>query len=164
MDSFLGVNMKVKFKKVRANAQLPQYLTKGSVGVDLCACIPGMGKYLAPGQIMEISTGIAVELPETYELQIRSRSGLARRGVTVINSPGTIDSDYRGEIKVLLYNGSGQTFNLNPGDRIAQMVLARTLRIEWEEAEELSETERGEKGVGSSGIASTVERPSDGKA
>lgn len=144
--------MKIKFKRVNKNAILPTYVSRGSVGADIFACVPGLGVHIAPGNLAIIPTGIIAEVPDTYELQIRSRSGLALRGVCVANSPGTIDSDFRGEIKILLQNLGQDNFSVYPGDRIAQMVLNRVARIEWLDSEELTQTERGEKGFGSTGL------------
>ena len=107
---------------------------------------------LKSGCIAAIDTGLYLEIPEGYEVQVRSRSGLAlKNGIIVLNSPGTIDSDYRGEIKVILVNLSSQDYVLNPGERIAQMVIARFERIEWESVEVLSDTERGAGGFGHTG-------------
>ena len=107
---------------------------------------------IQPGHREIISTGLFLELPEGYEAQIRPRSGLAfKHGVTVLNSPGTIDADYRGEIKVLLINHGQEAFEINDGERIAQMVIAEYTSIQWEETTQLNDTERGEGGYGSSG-------------
>ena len=106
----------------------------------------------APGKVTLIPTGLFLELPAGYEAQIRPRSGLAfKHGVTVLNSPGTIDADYRGEIKIILANLSNEPFTVNPGERIAQMVIARHEQVEWEETDALDETERGAGGFGSTG-------------
>lgn len=131
---------------------LPAYQTEMSAGADLCANIPGT-VIIEPLQRELIPTGLHIELPENYEAQIRPRSGLAfKHGITVLNSPGTIDADYRGEIKVLLVNLSGHAFTLNPGDRIAQMVIARCEKAEWLSETELNETQRGEGGYGHTGV------------
>ena len=130
---------------------LPAYQTKLSAGLDLTADImePIL---LKPLERKLIGTGLYIELPEGFEAQIRPRSGLAfKHGVTVLNSPGTIDADYRGEIKVLLVNNSDSTFTVQDGERIAQMVIARYEQIEWSPQEALSETERGSGGYGSTG-------------
>ena len=142
--------MRVLFKKTSINAKLPDYLTTGSVGADIYASLPGMGLSIAPGETKLVSTGLKVEIPEGYEIQIRSRSGLANAGVVVLNSPGTIDSDYRGEIKVMLHNFSNRGMMFNNGDRVAQMVLAKVSKIEWEEGD-LESTVRNESGFGSTG-------------
>jgi dUTP pyrophosphatase len=121
--------------------------------MDLRANVGLTGVSIAPGDRALIPTGLHIELPAGYEAQIRPRSGLAlKQGVTVLNSPGTIDADYRGEIKVLLYNAGYTTIHINYSDRIAQMVVARHERVEWQEAEVLTDTERGAGGYGSTGV------------
>lgn len=130
---------------------LPQYATALSAGMDLKANIE---EPVTLGMLERamVPTGLFIELPEGYEAQIRPRSGLAaKHGISVTNSPGTIDADYRGEIKVLLVNLSKEPFTINPGERIAQMVIARHEKVEWEEVEVLDETERGAGGFGSTG-------------
>lgn len=130
---------------------LPAYQTKLSAGLDLIAAITEP-VLLKPLERKLIGTGLYIELPEGFEAQIRPRSGLAfKHGVTVLNSPGTIDADYRGEIKVLLVNNSDSTFTVQDGERIAQMVIARYEQIKWNPQEALSETERGCGGYGSTG-------------
>ena len=129
----------------------PAYATELSAGMDLKACIAEPIEMESLQRVL-IPTGIYIELPAGFEAQIRPRSGLAaKHGITVTNSPGTIDADYRGEIKVSLVNVSRDRFVLNPGERIAQMVIARYEKIEWEDVEVLSETQRGEGGFGSTG-------------
>ena len=109
---------------------------------------------LKPLQRAMIPTGLYLEIPAGFEVQVRPRSGLAaKKGITVLNAPGTIDADYRGEIKVILVNLSNEAFTINPGERIAQMVVAKYEKVEWQEVETLSETERGEGGFGSTGRA-----------
>jgi dUTP pyrophosphatase len=136
----------------KSNNPLPEYQTPLSAGLDLRADIEEAIS-IAPLERCLIPTGLFIELPEGYEAQIRPRSGLAyKHGITVLNSPGTVDADYRGEIKVLLVNISNQTFQLTPGERIAQMVVARHEQIQWQTAEALSETERGAGGYGSTGM------------
>ena len=130
---------------------LPAYQTPLSAGLDLRADLSAPIT-LAPLQRELISTGLFIELPEGYEAQIRPRSGLAfKHGLTVLNSPGTIDADYRGEIKVLLVNLSNEAFVVNDGERVAQMVVAKHEQIVWASADQLSETERGAGGYGSTG-------------
>ncbi|MDN4164683.1 dUTP diphosphatase [Cytophagales bacterium LB-30] len=130
---------------------LPAYQTPLSAGLDLRADLSAPIT-LAPLQRELISTGLFIELPEGYEAQIRPRSGLAfKHGLTVLNSPGTIDADYRGEIKVLLVNLSNEPFVVNDGERVAQMVVAKHEQIVWASADQLSETERGAGGYGSTG-------------
>lgn len=128
---------------------LPAYETTGSAGLDLRATAD---LTLKPGERSLVPTGIAIALPPGYEAQVRPRSGLAvNHGVTVLNSPGTIDSDYRGEVKVPMINHGDQDFAIKRGDRIAQMVIAAVSRIEWESVVELNATARGAGGFGSSG-------------
>ena len=142
--------MKCKIVNTSANP-MPSYATEMSAGMDLRANLDAPVA-LAPMQRMLIPTGIFIELPKGYEAQVRPRSGLAvKSGITVINSPGTIDADYRGEVKVGLINLSNVPFTICPGDRIAQMVVAHHETVEWEAADELSETERSSGGFGSTG-------------
>ena len=130
---------------------LPEYQTAYSAGLDLRADLENP-ILLAPLERKLIGTGLFMELPEGYEAQIRPRSGLAyKHGITVLNSPGTIDADYRGEIKVLLVNLSQEPFSVQDGERIAQMVIARHEQINWEESLDLTQTERGAGGYGSTG-------------
>ena len=142
----------VKVKRLKPEAVLPTYQTPGAAAMDLVACLPLGGKItLWPGQPAElVPTGIAIELPEGYEAQVRPRSGLSLNGITVANSPGTVDEDYRGEVKVIMRN-HGATHVIHHGDRIAQLVIARVRQAEMVEVEELSTTKRGEGGFGSTG-------------
>lgn len=131
---------------------LPAYATALSAGMDVRAAVEEPIT-IAPGERALIPTGLRVELPAGYELQIRPRSGLAfRSGITVLNSPGTIDADYRGEIGVILINHSNEAFTINRGDRVCQMVLAKYEQIEWIATTSLEESERGEGGFGHSGV------------
>ncbi len=142
--------MRVKIVN-RSEFQLPAYATELSAGMDLKANIVEPVTIGTLERAM-VPTGLFMELPEGYEAQIRPRSGLAAKfGVTVANAPGTIDADYRGEIKVILVNLSKEPFTINPGERIAQMVIAKYEKIEWEPVEELSDSERGAGGFGSTG-------------
>jgi dUTP pyrophosphatase len=141
----------LRVKKKEAGVPLPKYETSGSAGMDIRAfiaselTIPPMGR-------AKIPTGLFMEIPEGYEAQIRPRSGLASKwGITVLNSPGTIDSDYRGELEVILINLGSESFAIKNGDRIAQMVISPVVRASVLEAELLSETERGTGGFGSTG-------------
>lgn len=128
---------------------LPEYATPASAGVDLRA---SEARVIPPGGLALVPTGLRIALPEGYEAQVRPRSGLAlKHGVTLPNSPGTIDADYRGEIGVILMNLGQEPFVVEPGDRIAQMVVAPVARVAWSEAEALDATERGEGGFGSTG-------------
>ena len=146
--------IKVKFQRLaHANdLALPSYATKGAVGMDIAAAID-RPKCLQPGTIMAIPTGFAIELPAGYEAQIRPRSGLAlKHGVTIANAPGTIDSDYRGEIAVILLNNGSKAFTITRGMRVAQMVLAAVTIITPVEVDDLDETKRSTGGFGSTGL------------
>lgn len=130
---------------------LPAYQTPGSAGCDLRAAVEGT-LVLEPGGWAAVPTGLAIALPEGHEAQVRPRSGLAvRHGVTVLNAPGTIDADYRGEIKVPLINHGIEPFAISRGDRIAQIVIAPVVQVEWEPSDDLGETARGAAGFGSTG-------------
>lgn len=131
--------------------QLPDYATELSAGMDLRASL-GEPLELLPMQRMMVPTGLFIELPQGFEAQVRPRSGLAaKNGITVLNTPGTIDSDYRGEIKVILINLSAEKFVINPGERIAQMIIAPFTRVEWQQTDLLNETDRGAGGFGHTG-------------
>lgn len=147
----MGARPVLKFKRLRATAVIPQYMTAGAAGLDLTSAeetaIP-----LAPGARGGVPTGLAMAIPVGFEGQVRPRSGLAsRHGVTVVNAPGTIDSDYRGEIVVWLVNMGTAPFVVEPGARIAQLVIAPVVQVQLEELTELSETTRGTGGFGSTG-------------
>lgn len=132
---------------------LPAYATPGSAGMDVCAAVVSP-TVIRPGETVLIPTGFSIELVPGLEAQIRPRSGLAiKQSIGIMNSPGTIDSDYRGEVKIIMTNFGKNEFTVNRGDRIAQMVIARYERIEWAESASLSETERGTGGFGSTGVA-----------
>lgn len=136
----------------RSRFELPQYATVHSAGLDLRANLD-TPVTLKPLERSLVPTGLFIELPEGFEAQIRPRSGLAaKHGISLVNTPGTIDPDYRGEIKVILVNLSDVPFTLEPGERIAQMVIARFEHISWNEVEMLSETARGEGGFGHTGV------------
>lgn len=132
---------------------LPHYATDHSAGMDLRAAVPaGEPIVLAPGARELVPTGLQIALPTGFEGQVRPRSGLAvRHGVTVLNSPGTIDADYRGEVKVILINHGSEPFTIERGERIAQLVVARHVAVEWQASEDLAETERGAGGFGHTG-------------
>ncbi|MBQ5416938.1 MAG: dUTP diphosphatase [Bacteroidales bacterium] len=135
----------------KSGRELPQYATESSAGVDLRAAIT-QPIVLEPLQRAMVPTGLYMEIPKGYEGQVRPRSGLAaKHGVTVLNTPGTIDADYRGEIRVILVNLSSQAFEIQPGERIAQMVFAKHETAQWEEVTALEESARGEGGFGSTG-------------
>lgn len=143
--------MKVKIIN-RSHHALPQYATEQSAGVDLRANLESPIE-LRPMERRLISTGLFISLPKGFEAQVRPRSGLAlKRGITVLNTPGTIDADYRGEIGVILINLSTEPFIIEDGERIAQMIIARHEQAEWEQVEVLDETERGAGGFGHSGV------------
>ena len=133
--------------------QLPAYETAGSAGMDVRAAVPeGEPMVLAPGERAMVPTGLSVAIPQGYEIQVRPRSGLAaKHGLTCLNTPGTIDSDYRGEIKVILVNLGQEAFTIQRGERIAQLVLAPVTRLAWQSVDRLDETERGAGGFGSTG-------------
>ncbi|MDB5109195.1 MAG: dUTP diphosphatase [Mucilaginibacter sp.] len=136
----------------RSKNNLPAYETAHAAGMDLRADLESVVT-LKPMERKLVPTGLHIELPEGFEAQIRPRSGLAfKHGIGIVNSPGTIDADYRGEIKVLLINFSDQVFEINTGDRIAQMVVARHEKIDWQEVEVLNETLRGTGGYGHTGV------------
>ena len=136
----------------RSVNSLPGYETKSSAGMDLRANLE-QSISLKPMERVLVPTGLFIELPEGYEAQIRPRSGLALKyGISILNSPGTIDADYRGEIKILLVNFSSQDFEINNGDRIAQMIVASYEQVQWEEVELLTETVRGAGGYGHTGL------------
>lgn len=142
----------IKFKRLKdgEGLPLPTYQTAGAAGMDICSAVTC---FIPAGDKRVISTGFAVAIPEGWELQVRPRSGLAaKQMVTVGNSPGTIDSDYRGEICVILFNHGKTLFNVKRGDRIAQLVPKQTPRLEVVEVDELDDTERGSGGFGSTGL------------
>ncbi|MEL0185858.1 MAG: dUTP diphosphatase [Flavobacteriaceae bacterium] len=142
--------MKVKIIN-KSNNPTPSYETSLSAGMDLRAYIEGQIT-LNPGERKLIKTGLHIELPEGYEAQVRPRSGLAfKKGITVLNSPGTIDADYRGDIGVILINHSNEEFAVNSGDRIAQLVISKFEKVDWETSDEINSTSRGDSGFGSTG-------------
>lgn len=138
----------------RVDISLPTYATEGSAGMDICAAVEEDVE-IQPGDTVLIPTGFIIELPQGYEAQVRPRSGLAiKHSIGILNSPGTIDSDYRGEVKVILTNFGTKPYSIRRGDRIAQMIVAKYERILWNEATSLAESVRGEGGFGHTGIAS----------
>lgn len=143
--------LRIQIKRVRPNdapLALPAYMTEGSAGMDLCADVDTELR-LAPMERSLIPTGVAIALPQGFEAQIRPRSGLAlKQGLTLLNSPGTIDSDYRGEIQVIAINFGKETIVIQRGQRIAQMVIQRIIRAEWQEVEELPSSKRQQGGFG----------------
>ena len=143
--------IKVLVKKLNPKVELPKYKTEGSSGMDLKALIENP-IIIKPQSYVLIPTGLSIAIPEDTEIQIRPRSGLAAKSsISVLNTPGTIDSDYRGEIKIILFNHGKEEFTVNNNDRIAQMVLMPVLKAEFEEIEELPKTVRGSGGFGSTG-------------
>ena len=143
--------VKILIKKLNPDVQLPTYKTPGASGMDLMAFIDNPIK-LAPNSSCLVPTGLSVAFSEDYEIQIRPRSGLAAKSsITVLNTPGTIDSDYRGEIKIILFNHGNEEFTINNKDRVAQMVLMPVIKMELEVTDNLPNTIRGEGGFGSTG-------------
>ena len=143
--------VKVLIKKLNSKVKLPEYKTSGSSGMDLMAFIENPIK-ISPNTLKIIPTGLSLAIPEDLEIQIRPRSGLAvKSSVSVLNTPGTIDSDYRGELKIILFNHGNKDFIINNNDRIAQMVLTPVIKMEFEEVDQLPKTIRGSGGFGSTG-------------
>ena len=143
--------IKVIIKKLDSSVQLPTYKTDGASGMDLMAHIEKPIN-LEPGKSCLVPTGLSVAFPKEYEIQIRPRSGLAaKNNISVLNTPGTIDSDYRGELKIILFNHGSKNFIINNNDRVAQMILTPVIKMELEETDELPESVRGEGGFGSTG-------------
>lgn len=147
--------MNISIKRINeefASIPLPQYATEGSAGMDVYATVD-KNVEIAPGAIAMVPTNLSIALPKGYECQVRSRSGLAaKNGIFALNAPGTIDSDYRGEIKVILANFGKEPFVIQTGDRIAQLVIAQYESINWNEVDSLDETTRGDGGFGSTGV------------
>ena len=142
----------ILIKRLSKNVSLPKYETSGSSGLDLAANIENSIK-IEPGKISIIPTGISLAIPKNHEIQIRPRSGLAvKNQISVLNSPGTVDADYRGEIKVILINLSSKTFTVENGARIAQMVVCPVIKAKLKEVEDLDNTSRGSDGFGSTGL------------
>lgn len=145
------VNVPVKMLENATDLPLPKYATEDSAGMDLYAAIDAPIE-LAPLERKLIPTGLALALPAGYEAQVRPRSGLAlKKGISIVNAPGTVDADYRGEVGVILINMSNEPFTIERGERIAQMVIAPYTRISWNQMEELPTSDRGEGGFGSTG-------------
>jgi dUTP pyrophosphatase len=141
-----------RLSSLSGDLPLPSYATEGSAGMDVCAAVDSE-MILHAGETALVPTGLAIELPAGFEAQIRPRSGLAaKHQIGILNSPGTIDSDYRGEIKVILTNFGEHDFVIHHGDRIAQMVIAQYTKVEWQETASLENTKRGSGGFGHSGI------------
>jgi len=150
MDEGIGMEILVVAEE---GALLPRFATANAAGADLCAFLPNGSVVLEPKRFALIPTGLVMEIPVGYESQVRPRSGLAAKfGVTVLNAPGTIDSDYRGEVKIILINHGDKSFVINHGDRIAQLVISATLSCSFIPTDSISSTERGERGFGSTGV------------
>lgn len=153
MEDFLennSVNIKIVAEE---GAIIPEYKSVGAAGCDVCAFL-SEPFVLEPGEYAAIPTGLSMEIPVGFEVQVRPRSGLAaKNGITVLNSPGTIDSDYRGEVKIILINHGNSPFAINNGDRIAQLVVASVSSAIFVEVDSLSETDRGQGGFGSTGVS-----------
>jgi len=149
----VSASVKVELKRLEhgADLPLPAYATDGAAGMDV---VSAEDVTIEPGARHAVATGLSMAIPQGYEIQVRPRSGLAfKHGITVPNTPGTIDSDYRGELKVLLINHGAQAFEIARGDRVAQLVLAPVVQAAWDEVDELDATARGEGGFGSTGGA-----------
>lgn len=143
--------VKVLVKKLNSKVKIPEYKTTGSSGMDLMAFIDKEIR-ISPNSLKIIPTGLSIAIPEDLEIQIRPRSGLAAKSmISVLNTPGTIDSDYRGELKIILFNHGNEDFIVNNGDRVAQIVLAPVIKMDLEEVDELPKTVRGGGGFGSTG-------------
>ncbi len=153
----MGEGLRVRILRInpdRTDIPLPAYSTEGSAGMDICADVDA-DITLLPGETKLIPTGFIIELPPGHEAQVRPRSGLAiKHGLGILNSPGTIDSDYRGEVKIILTNFGKNPYTIHRGDRIAQMIVSNYERVRWEEARSLKDSSRGEGGFGHTGIAS----------
>ncbi len=144
----------VELMRVHPEAVVPEYKTELAAGMDLCACIEQV-LHLEPGQRALVNTGIAFALPQGFEAQIRPRSGLAlKHGISLVNSPGTVDADYRGEIKIILINHGNVCVEIQNGDRIAQVVVAPVTRVDWHQVSELGTTVRNDNGFGHTGVRS----------
>jgi len=149
------MKIKLKIVKLRSEVITPKYMTKGAAGFDVAAfwedsCV---SKILKAGDMLIVPTGLKLELPLGYEAQVRPRSGLAfNHGITIVNSPGTIDSDFRGEVKIALINLGKKDFEIKTGERIAQIIVSKIEQLEIEEVQSLSQTDRGEGGFGSTGL------------
>jgi len=150
-----GISIRIRREPGCGDLPLPSYQTAGASGMDLCAAVEGEVT-LPPGGWKLVSAGIRVSVPEGHEAQVRPRSGLAfKHGIGVLNAPGTVDSDYRGVVSVILFNFGKEPFLIRRGDRIAQMVITKFVKAEWIESDELDDTERKSGGFGSTGVESS---------
>jgi dUTP pyrophosphatase len=143
--------IKIKFVRENKDIKIPVYAHPTDSGCDVCA---KENWEIAPGKVSKVPTGLYFEIPEGYEIQVRSRSGLSLKDITVHNAPGTIDSPWRGQCEIILKNDTSETFYIKSGDRIAQLVLQQVPKIVWEEVDSLSDSDRGTNGFGSTGIGS----------
>jgi dUTP pyrophosphatase len=151
-----GISIRIRREPGCGDLPLPSYQTAGASGMDLAAAVEET-LTIRPGEWKLVSAGIRISIPEGYEAQVRPRSGLAfRHGIGVLNGPGTVDSDYRGVVSVILFNFGKEPFTVRRGDRIAQMVIQKVVKAEWIESVELDETERKSGGFGSTGIGSSA--------
>lgn len=151
--SAMKEDIQIHIKKLREGAQIPAYMTEHAAGMDIHA-LPDTPVCLEPGERALVPTGLAVAIPHGFEIQVRPRSGLAlKQGIALVNSPGTIDADYRGEIGVILINHGNESFTVNPGDRIAQLIVAPVTRGRFVEVAELNTTARGAGGFGHTGVS-----------
>lgn len=151
-DQFIARILRID--PTKQDIPVPSYATEGSAGMDICAAVEGDVE-IQPDETVLIPTGFIIELPQGHEAQIRPRSGLAiKHNIGILNSPGTIDSDYRGEVKIILTNFGKKPYIIHRGDRIAQMIVSRYERVQWKESSSLAESVRGEGGFGHTGIAS----------
>ena len=156
--------VKVKVKKLADYAIIPAYATEGAAGVDLFAFISNPNKLdqcksstvLDPGRMISLGTGLVFDIPQGYEMQIRSRSGMAIKGLVVRNQPGTVDSDYRGEVRILIFNSSQKPITIEEGMRVAQGVIAPVIQVEFEDVDAVTETDRGADGFGSTGEGTEI--------
>jgi dUTP pyrophosphatase len=153
MDEMLAVKI-LRIDSQQTDIPLPAYATEGSAGMDVCAAVND-DLIIQPGETVLVPTGFIIELPKGHEAQVRPRSGLAiKHSIGIMNAPGTIDSDYRGEVKIILTNFGKNPFTIRRGDRIAQMIVARYERVQWQESSSLAESDRGAGGFGHTGVAS----------
>jgi len=151
-------NPQVKLVRLSRLARLPEYSTAHAAGMDLCAALE-KPVTIKPRQIKLVPTGLALEIPQGYEGQVRPRSGLAlKHGISIVNAPGTIDADYRGEVGVILVNLGTKPFTINPGDRIAQLVISPVVRVQLKESNTLKKSKRGAGGFGHTGVGSNSKK------
>jgi len=146
------MSVSVKVQRIHPEASLPEYQTMAAAGADVRACLTD-DIVIKPGERVLVSTGLSLEVPDNHEIQVRPRSGLAlKHGIGLVNSPGTIDADYRGELKIILVNWGTEDFQVRHGERIAQIVVAPVLRANFISVDQLASSERGDRGFGSTGV------------